>query len=663
MHAFAYDLEDQGWTVQKLFSQALGLLPRVEYFLLDGNSEVVPGNLFPLPQPGVMTRTSSLPRVLSMAGGSHTLPSGFFGNPLLNDVVFVDVSGLQGAIPGLRHAPARLNVLKMRNRELIDESLRQIARGLRDGLSLWSLDVSDNFLTDRSVTALEDLFHPTKLSSSPRTAEEGALKSAPLPTIYGKCDHVIEESEWSATFSHPQRYLIDPPPWSRSIDNEPQRRIRSSGNTAIIKDTPEATIEALLRTEGQLHRFTEWNQGLTHLAISRNNISAFGIDALLRSGDRASQLEFFACDDMPWFPLDEELLINSFWPSQARLRGICGFAHLFRPVISANLRELRIHHSLVTNLPTLTCGNFSACARAYVAENDILRRVDDAYPQTFSPDMNPRLTSLTLTCIPRRSCGPLIDRLRGFLMLLSKQERDIQDSSPSFASRRNPTMLKGLRYLRLEFDPDTLEDDLYDDGNMEMDALAELEDAGYSFFQGGWSSTSAGPVSRAQDFPDIHEVSKRMKETSLTNQASEKRQGDSAIVSRDGSSEEMPLELWMDVQGSSEHSDRYREVVRARKSFRSVGFPSPAQKIAGIQHEGALVSQLDWAAAVMPCQLHRPSQHQLAGMRDVLCELRQYRQASKAKYDLMKAQVGRPVPLGNPHYFWTGTLQVSTWRS
>ena len=141
-----------------------------------------------------------------------------------------------------------------------------------------------------------------------RTAEEGALKSAPLPTIYGKCDHVIEESEWSATFSHPQRYLIDPPPWSRSIDNEPQRRIRSSGNTAIIKDTPEATIEALLRTEGQLHRFTDWNQGLTHLSISRNNISAFGIDALLRSGGRASQLEFFACDDMPWFPLDEELL-------------------------------------------------------------------------------------------------------------------------------------------------------------------------------------------------------------------------------------------------------------------------------------------------------------------------------------------------------------------
>ncbi|KAI9901691.1 hypothetical protein N3K66_003508 [Trichothecium roseum] len=223
-------------------------------------------------------------------------------------------------------------------------------------------------------------------------------------------------------------------------------------------------------------------------------------------------------------------------------------------------------------------------------------------------------------------------------------------------------MLKGLRCLRLEFDSDTLEDDLYDDGNIEMDALTELEDAGYSFFEGGWSSTSAGPVSSAQDFPDIHEVSKRMKEASLTNQMSERRQGDSAIVSQDGSSEQKPLELWMGLQGSSEHLDRYREVVRTRKCLRSVGYPSPTQKIAGMQHEGALVSQLDWATTVMPCQLHRPSQHQLAGMRDVLCELRQYRQASKAKYDLMKAQVGGPVALGNPHYFWTGTLQVSTWR-
>jgi hypothetical protein len=55
-----------------------------------------------------------------------------------------------------------------------------------------------------------------------------------------------------------------------------------------------------------------------------------------------------------------------------------------------------------------------------------------------------------------------------------------------------------------------------------------------------------------------------------------------------------------------------------------------------------------------------PPAASLAGMKDVLDVLREYRLSGKAKYEKMKHQLApKVVSLGEPHLFWTGSLEVS----
>ncbi|KAJ8121087.1 hypothetical protein ONZ43_g2375 [Nemania bipapillata] len=73
--------------------------------------------------------------------------------------------------------------------------------------------------------------------------------------------------------------------------------------------------------------------------------------------------------------------------------------------------------------------------------------------------MNPRITSITLTNIPARSIGPVIERLISFLDFASSQQNAIRQARVEI-NDHGTTILRGLRHIRLELDPDFSDDEL-----------------------------------------------------------------------------------------------------------------------------------------------------------------------------------------------------------
>ncbi|ENH72580.1 hypothetical protein FOC1_g10013237 [Fusarium oxysporum f. sp. cubense race 1] len=217
------------------------------------------------------------------------------------------------------------------------------------------------------------------------------------------------------------------------------------------------------------------SQGLTHLNVSGNRVSSLGVMKLLTLC--RGRLEQFSCDSMMLVPPLKGTMAAVWWPKAAKLYGFYT-THTLRPVLSSNLRVVKLHHSVVTQIPTLELEGFSSMACLHIAENILLPRAEMAFPEPFVPDMNPRITSLTLTHIPRRSSGPLINRLVSFLKLLSAQERALFDLS----SRRGPSVLAGLRHFRLEFEQDAYEGDAYIAGEIDAEELLNSGDKGFSFF-------------------------------------------------------------------------------------------------------------------------------------------------------------------------------------
>jgi hypothetical protein len=125
------------------------------------------------------------------------------------------------------------------------------------------------------------------------------------------------------------------------------------------------------------------------------------------------------------------------------------------------LENLRIHHSLVTQIPTVVRGSLSAgwnYTSLWEAEkitpflpSDISYHL---FNPAFKPEMNYRLRNLTLTSIPTKSYGPTIYALSLFIRRLSDQESiltEARNAQPFSSSRTAPKLLPGLRSLRLEF--------------------------------------------------------------------------------------------------------------------------------------------------------------------------------------------------------------------
>lgn len=647
---------------------ALKLLPEVNALLLDNHTEIDPNSLVSL------TKTHSSPLLLSISHCSTQLPGTFFTSPSLQKLVYLDVSNLPGSVVPLikQRLLPHLRILKLASRELDDATLIGLLQSYR--LRLWSLDISHNRLTDGSVQPLvESCFPMTSLRSPIHFQVEGRLSATEHGTTSNGPFVFIDESQSSASFCNPERYQLDAPTYNAqpyTLHN--QRQVfRSDGRSSIRSDSADGA--SLVLSHQSTHYDVEDtyrnSRGITHLDLSYNQISASGIERLIRTSN--GQIERFACDSMPLVPLRSPAL--EFWPGSASLRGIVGMAHMFRPVYSPNLQSLRIHHSLVTNIPSLSADGLSSFTRLYLAETSIRARVDQAYPQRFMPDMNPRLSSLTLTCIPRRSSGPLTERLLNFLKLLSIQERAIEDVRRSTqVSWRWSGMLRGLRHLRLEFEPDTLGDGASTSEDVDPEQLMNSGERGFSFFEQEnrhFTRSTPDTKSRNAGHPSADDAGNTIITSDEQGGGVEKSARDNleAITYHDEwNGVNYAVQVWAGpVQPHANPIvNVYRRLVLNHDSLRKdVGPVSPSQVIAGAP-DRSYIFHAAWRATIMPPgELTVPAPADVTGMQDVLELLKKQRAAGRVKYtDLQNKRTDTTlrVALGAPHFFWTGSLEVST---
>ncbi|KAH8714186.1 hypothetical protein BGZ61DRAFT_207511 [Ilyonectria robusta] len=652
---FASDQQER--SLNQSFKRALTLLPNLTCILLDGHADLDPGNFLVGNDPG--TRDQRL-LMLSIAGYPSPLPSTFFNFPKLTGVVYLDISGIPGSIWSMIQPSILpdLRILKIRNREVDDVAFNALA--LCFGVRLWSLDISENRITDAIIAPLTTkCFRASNLRSEAYFRVEGKLGTARGGTPDYGTFIFVEESEWSGSFSHPERYLADAPMYMADPESGPQEYqfFRSDGQGRINPDSADDVHRAF--SDQDRHLSVENYRdclGLTHLNLSNNKISAFGIEKLLRNSN--GHLEELASNFMPLVVPPKTQ--SRIWPKSAMLYGILNAAHALRPLFSSNLRTLRLHHSVVTQIPALEMEGLSKLSRLYIAETSILSRSEQAYAQSFVPDMNPRLTSLTLTSIPRRSSGPLIAKLVHFLKLLSIQERLIHDASTISSSWRGSGTLKGLRHLRLEFESDAKEESTDMSEHIDAEELMNTGDQGFSFFNDERATRRPTLTSQLSGLGGVTNSSGATHKS--CDDESDRVDGDFLTHNGEWNGEAFSVPVWIGPKVPSGNSviNEYRRLVLKHNLRDGVGPATTSQVIAGAPDK-SYIFHTAWCMAIMPDKLEAPPWDKLMAMKDVLEELKQFRLRGRVKHMDLKKQTtgGTKVPPGEPHFFWMGKLEVS----
>ncbi|KAL2135791.1 hypothetical protein VTI74DRAFT_6857 [Chaetomium olivicolor] len=523
-------------TLAGLLRSLPAAFPRLRCLLLDRHPGFEPGGIMNMRlSPGFEG-----PLLQSISGCQTELPAAFFASPYLRNLVYLDVCDMPGSLktPLLQGtlSPANLpnlRILKARGREMDNATACLLFRTFET--QLWSLDLSSNKLTDGFLHDMQEYSFPTRNSRIGDAAVEGRLLYPGEGTAsFGKfC--LIAESTSSATFSHAHRYLIDAPFYSVHDSPQPFITPRLDGRTKIRPDSADAIKHLLSGAPGSpspppSHIPTldicHSHCGISHLYLNNLAISSPALARLIRSSP--GHLQHLECSS-PSLPLPPSTAGIPSWLTSPRTKtrlkmtGILGSAHLFRPVYSANLQSLRIHHSILTSLPTLHHHHHhpdlppSPLASLWLAETYLLPRAELAYPPEaaggeeggeeeeenavgFLPDMNPRLQSLVLTGVPRYSVGRVVERMRVFLRSLARQEAGIQAvrERGEGGRRKGVQTVKGLRHLRLEFEGasreerEQLEGGGDDGGDGWLDGVDGVMDAAeglFSFFgESGWRS-------------------------------------------------------------------------------------------------------------------------------------------------------------------------------
>ena len=448
-----------------------------------------------------------------MARCPQELTPKLFASPYFRELVYLDVSYVPGSVKTAvlsslnpHHLP-ELRILKARGREVDDASAISLFQSF--GRQLWSLDLSDNKLTDRIIDDLvSHCFASLPLRSDVHFEREGKVI---LPRTVGNSMYgpflFIEESEHSSKYTHPERYLADSPIYNSRANHAEAyewRTVRADGLGHLKKDDAgsiksELLEEALALTTGTFTdlniRAARGNSGLPHLYLNENKLTSSGLGKLLR--ESIGRLEHFECDSCLHIPPFSQ---HDRFRKAPQVIGLIGSAHLFRPVMSCNLQSVRVHHSLITQVPTVVAEGLPVAAARRLAEHAFHRNIRRAYPQVFEPDMNPRLVSLTLTNIPCRSVGPVIERIKRFLSLLSTQQAGVMCARSEFGGHRQ-AVLSGLRHLRLELEADFTEDlsDGASAGDVDFDSLLDPgNDEFRSATSGFFEEESGGVTSRAK---------------------------------------------------------------------------------------------------------------------------------------------------------------------
>ncbi|KDN65887.1 hypothetical protein CSUB01_09095 [Colletotrichum sublineola] len=689
-----FSSDDSARTISETLRRLPGILPNLRCILLDGHVEADPAFLTattpPPPEAGAGTIPSHSSQgvlALSLAHCQTQLPNGFFSSDRVQHLVYLDVSGLPGSLEPLvaaangRRNLGRLKVLKARRREINDALALSLFEAFKS--SLWSLDVCENNITDRVLDQFAThCFNSPPFRSQSRFATEGRLVfDGQGNNTYGQFMS-IQESDWSDTFSHPERHFVDAPAYCADASRvlQEDEAVRTNGRTPLKRDSVDYVKAAIVGSMDQTA--PDWSDmpyvdvctaptGITHLHLSDNRVTASGLERLIRTSQ--GQLEELSCDSLLFQPVHSSPAKQHLpWPSNMKLRGALGCSYVFRPVLSSNLRVLRIHHSLVTQIPTLETDGLSTTARLWLAETSIRERSEMAFPPAFEPDMNPRLTSLTLTNIPRRSNGPLIDKLLQFIRLMGLQEYAIQATAHS-SSRRSPVLLRGLRHLRLEFEADPIEDptgfstveDLDAEGLLNMD-----EGEGFSFFAGERlqprTPAEASTKKKATEGGGLPVGLHKVTAGRLAGFLCSEINGEYMSYSDSWGQQKIDRKVWVGsgILGTHPAVNEYMKLVMHPPLRSRVGPASPAHVSAGVP-AGALLFHAAWDAIVMPPELRPPRRTELHGMRDVLEAVKVFRAETRAGREAAReaAVEGMAEPTRPRHFFWTGRLEVSAQQS
>lgn len=332
--------------------------------------------------------------------------------------------------------PPQLKILKVRGLSLRTKDIAHLLYKLK--LRLFSLDMSYNYLTDDVIPLLlANNFLPS-LQQRPET----------LPKTDGDQP------------THTSRYLEDAPAYRERADpSEEQENAIAEGRIHLRADNVDGVFTHLLENEHmKFIRGPHWlppagdtlmqQTGLTHLYLSNNRLTSHALEVLL-SGTNRLQLLDFGSAEQPHHQVVSKYKSVLAYNQADTLK-------LLKPSISQRLESLRVHHSVVTQTPTLfAVGEFylSEARAIYLAEEEFaVKKISFSPPSDFLPEINPRIKSLTLTHVPRKSIGLVIDRLVKLISLAAMQEVMIASASPADV-RRGAQMLPGLRYLCLEFAP------------------------------------------------------------------------------------------------------------------------------------------------------------------------------------------------------------------
>ncbi|KAI0517310.1 hypothetical protein F5B22DRAFT_645943 [Xylaria bambusicola] len=505
-----YSTDASERAISESFKSLPKLFPKLICLLIDGHPELDPSSLAT-----AEANTAHSLELLDLARCRQELTPKLFCPPLFRDLIYLDVSYIPGS---LRRAVQtslnptylpELRVLKAQGREVDDITAQTLFQAFHH--QLWSIDLSDNKLSDNVIDKL--WFHCFSSLSFRNDAHFEVEGKVVLQKNLGSHQYgpfeFIQESPLSATFTHPERHLADAPVYTHRYNQtelQEWQTIRCDGTSPLRRDDAGTAKEmllknALLGTNGtpkqSVRNLHPQRAGITHLYLNRNNLTATGVGRLLRLS--LGRLEHFECDHILFTPPAASADKSQ---QQLHVGGAFGLPHSFRPVFSSNLQSLRVHHSFVTQVPAVFAENLPLTTALKLSETAFFRNVSRVYPQRFVPDMNPRITSLTLTNIPTRSIGIVIERLTSFLELASLQQETIKKTRSGMNSRR-AAVLSGLRHIRLELDPD-FSDDSFESSSSHGIDYDKLLDPGdddfsnntFSFFEEEKKTISNKPSSQ-----------------------------------------------------------------------------------------------------------------------------------------------------------------------
>ncbi|KAI0834243.1 hypothetical protein F5Y06DRAFT_173981 [Hypoxylon sp. FL0890] len=458
-----YSSEASERAISESFKHLPQIFPGLICLIVDRHPELNPESL------AVAASTSESLQLLDLARCRHELTSRLFSSDLFSGLVYLDISFIPGSVKTAVQSSLNpkslpdLRVLRVAGREMDNSTGSLLFQTFRR--QLWSLDLSHNKLGDEILDEIVE--HCVSLFTSHTDAhfeKEGKLI---LPKDVGSRKYgpfeFIEEPKISYRPHDLEKYLADSPFYTQRADQtelQEWQAVRPDGLAPLRRDDANTAKESLLQEvlSGIIGIFSFRGQpglgsgGLTHLYLNGNKFTVSGIERLIRTS--RGRLEHFECDSCLCGP--KYIQLGSQLKGM-KILGFPGSAPLFRPVISSAIRSLRVHHSLVTQVPSVSIDGLSSRSAARLAEEKLFRNIRRAYPLALVPDTNPRITSLTLTNIPARSTGPVIDQLIRFLVLASAQQKAVRDARALFRGRRT-SVLKGLRHIRLELMPDLSDD-------------------------------------------------------------------------------------------------------------------------------------------------------------------------------------------------------------